>query len=106
MTAFNEREHAMMWGIYSELEKLNSALQRMLELMESQEERAKGHALPQLGPETLRLLLDLVGRLGKALKNTSCKYKHPECKALYPENPGRWCFRCRGLEYYQQAGGE
>lgn len=34
MTMFNEREHAMMWGIYGELETMNRSLTRLVELLE------------------------------------------------------------------------
>lgn len=84
---------------------------KALDHLERQMPRIQGHVWITQGyvdyiGDSLRPMLDLVQRLGKTLENMPCNYRHPVCKALYPKVPERWCARCRGLEYYQQAGGE
>ncbi len=60
--------------------------------------------------EQLRPLLDLVERLKRTLLGMPCtwysNYNHGCDKGMYPKVPGRWCPRCRGLEYYRVAKGE
>lgn len=47
MTMFNEREHAMMWGIYGELEMLNVHLARLTEILEHQEQERQDAETPK-----------------------------------------------------------